>query len=127
MRIVAIFILYWLFVLGVARVLSANSRTESAHASDAVPFQIRVSEHVATVPLRLRIEARYDAAAVRGGLCIVVDGEEFHTSCWDEDGHGGYLHATEVLLEHGGAYLVQMRQVSGNGSRQSNVEQLLLQ
>lgn len=97
-----------------------------AQAVKETPFQIHANVRVASAPRLLRIETRYDVDRVQGQLCLIVDGEEFHLSCWDAESVR-VPPPVEVRLTHAGEYAVQMVQQSGNGKRKSNVEQLLLQ
>lgn len=100
---------------------------ENVRVEDAVPFAIRTSTRVASAPVKVKVEARYDPQAVRGGLCIIADGVEYHSSCWESQGLDAPLRVVWLTLGRPGEYAVQMLQVSGNGKRSSNVEQLLLQ
>ena len=121
--LVALLMFGWMLP-AIPAALSVNLRTGEPHET---PFEIHTNVRVATAPVKLRVEARYDIDNVLGTLCIVVDGSEFHDSCWDADGSGPRLKPVDILLEHGGEYIVQMVQVSGNGKRQSNAIQFVLQ
>lgn len=57
-------------------------------------------------PAPLVIRARYNVETTRGNVCIVVDGAEFHTSCWMADGLGAPMEHREFRLAAPGEYFV---------------------
>jgi hypothetical protein len=60
-------------------------------------------------PQILTLRGRYDHAQVAGAVCFIVDGAEYHSSCWLSDEETAPLVVRRFLLEHGGEYLLQMR------------------
>lgn len=65
---------------------------------------LTASWRVAMAPAPLVVRARYNVEAARGTICIVVDGAEFHTSCWTADGLGAPMEVREFRLEAPGLY-----------------------
>lgn len=61
------------------------------------------------MPVQVNVSGRYDPETVRGAVCFIIDGPEFHTSCWFEDGLGAALHVEHFYIGTGGEYTIEMR------------------
>lgn len=72
----------------------------------------------------LTVRARVSPDSVRGPVCIVVDGEEHHSSCWNAEEAPAPLVVRRFTLELAGEYAVQM--FGAQEHRQSNVASVVL-
>lgn len=122
-----------LFLAGLLLCLVLCSRVCGLVRADAtdtkeIPFRISISTHIGSAPMKLKVEARFDAERVIGALCLIVDSDaDYHSSCWEQQGLGAPFRSVIVVLGKPGEYSLQLQQVSGNGKRLSNVETVLLQ
>ena len=91
--------------LGIPR----RSTNSTSAVSSAMIFSIEVSPHIAQAPVALTVRARLDPDVVRGGVCIVVSGEEEHSSCWVAEELRMPLVVRRFVLERAGEYAVVMR------------------
>lgn len=73
-------------------------------------FEISTSPcRICPTPVTVTVRARYDHALVHGTLCLVVDGAEYHSSCWFADEDTRPLTVQRFLLEHRGEYSIWMQ------------------
>lgn len=86
--------------------VSVNLRTQ---------FELRVSPCciLSGRAARVTLRGRYDHAAVGGTVCFVIDGVEYHTSCWQSDEETAPLVVRTFLLEHEGEYVAVMQTADG--------------
>lgn len=80
----------------------------SVSSRETTPFQIEVSPRFGSAPTTLTVRARLDPALV-GGVCIVVDGAERHSSCWYQEQIRTPQVVTRYAVETPGEYTVVMR------------------
>lgn len=90
-------------------VLSTAAPSPSSTSTTAKTlFELSVSPRIASAPVVLTVRARLDPA-LRDAVCIVVSGEEDHSSCWVHEEVATPLVVRRFALEHAGEYDVVMR------------------